>query len=758
MSSVARAPLREPIAPYADYPPLIDINEGIEKGKSLADVWEVAWSSRWLIVMTTILCLAAGLLYTIAQPFVFEAKELIEIQEPNRNFLNLKNIEANAIALSGDAYVQNQMRILQSRVLRAETMAYLRKAPARESLARPDRLSSWMEKLGMKPLWPAPSRESAIVMAANTLKVRDLNSTSMVEITCESTDPRIAAEYAHALVSVYIEQSLDNRYSSHQQTTNWLQRQLADLRNTLQKSETQLQDYARASGLLMTSSGENSVAEEKLRQLQQELSSATATRMANESRYSIATSAKPDTLPDVLNDGNLRAYQQKRTDLRSRQLELSAHYRPDYPTMQQLNEQIAQLGETLRTEQANILGRIKNEYDQSKIRERMLQNAHAAQSKIVTDQSSKLIYYKLLSREADTNRQLYENMLQQVKEAGVASAMRATHVRMVEPAVPANSPHSPSLTRNLLIALTSGLFLGVGFVVFRDQMDQRLRNPGNDLRNLQVPQLGVVLSAGPRGRAKLPGSKLLGLTPDSDVMRELEEDPPLELTTWSASPSPLVESFRAVLASLVSADNSNRILAFTSPYPREGKTTVIANLAVAMADIGKRVLLIDADLRQPRLHAIFGLGNASGLSNLITNTQAIETLPVSSLSAETSIENLRLLPSGPGTPSIAKLLYSSWLDRLLLRLRDEYDFILIDTPPMLSVPDARILARRADGVVLVLRSGHTTKVMAKAAVERLMDDGIPIVGTVLNDWSPAKARRSYYPGYYHYSDPHGPKN
>ncbi|HYO82393.1 MAG TPA: CpsD/CapB family tyrosine-protein kinase, partial [Bryobacteraceae bacterium] len=212
-------------------------------------------------------------------------------------------------------------------------------------------------------------------------------------------------------------------------------------------------------------------------------------------------------------------------------------------------------------------------------------------------------------------------------------------------------------------------------------------------------------------------------------------------------------SFRGVLTSLLSPENKSKVIIFTSPHPQEGKTTVISNLAVALAEIDRKVLLIDADLRQPRLHTVFGVTNAYGLSDLISQPKALETLPIASLSKETSIYGLRLLPSGPGAISIPKVLYSTWMDKLFDRLRQEYDMVLIDTPPMMTVPDARILARKADAAVLVLRSNHTTKSVARAAVERLIEDGTPILGTVLNDWSPKSSKsRNHYNGFYYYDD------
>ncbi|MDZ4796666.1 MAG: polysaccharide biosynthesis tyrosine autokinase [Bryobacteraceae bacterium] len=711
----------------------------------LLEIWELLVSNKWIIIAVTLICGLAGLLFSLPQQYVYQARELIELQEINPKFLNLPQLDPNAQSGTTEAYVQNQVRILQSRVLRAETARVVRITAPKKASYRSDRFSEMLISLGLKPLWPGPTRDSAVQMASTSLKVHEINNTSIVELVCESTDPEIAASFAGALVRQYMQRSSDDRWSSFQQTSSFLGRQVKELREQLQKSESQMQDYARQSGLLVTS-GQTNVAEEKLKQIQQELSSASGQRMLTDSRYQIAKASPPDTIPDVLADSTLRGYQTRRTDLKGQLAELSIVFKDDHYKIQQLKEQVAEIDAVIRATRNDILERMKNENDQSRMREQMLQKAYAQQTGVVSDQSSKLTYYNLLKREADTNRQLYDSMLQQVKEAGVASALRTDHARIIEPAQPPSDPSKPETAKNIIIGLSSGLCLGVAFVALRQQADRKLRDPGDGLRSLRVPALGVILSGGGKDSPRLLAGSGLGLADAG----ELDSPTPIELTTWSATPSAVAESFRGVLTSLLSLDPHRKVFVFTSPNPREGKTTVISNLAVSLAEIDKKVLLIDADLRKPRLHGVFGISNAWGLSDVISEGKAMDSLPVSTFAKETSIPNLRLLPSGPGTASIAKLLYSSALDRLLIKLREEYDIILIDTPPMLTIPDARVIARKSDGVVLVLRAGQTTKAVAHAAVERLMDDNIQIVGTVLNDWDPKNSRRSYYNSFYYY--------
>jgi capsular exopolysaccharide synthesis family protein len=533
------------------------------------------------------------------------------------------------------------------------------------------------------------------------------------------------------------------RWQTSQKTGEWLTRQLQDLKIKLERAEDELQRYARDTGLLYTGEKE-SVAEEKLKQVQQELSRAQAERTAKQSQYELASMAAPDSLPQILDDRSLGDYQAKLTDLRRELAELSSTLTASHPKVQKVQAQITTLEAAFNRQRANVLARIRNEYDAAERRERLLARDYAAQSKVVSDQAARAVHYNILKREVDTNREVYEAMLQKVKEYGIASAMQAANVRVVDAAKPPRLPYKPNYPLNSALGLMGGLFMGVMFVVIRERADRSIQSPGDTPYYLDVPELGVIPCAHAR---RLTGYHHKGAE---------NEQTNVELVTAKKTASMVGESFRAALTSILFTGKNGdqpRVIVLTSPGPKEGKTTVASNLGLALAEIHRKVLLIDADLRKPRLHEIFKLPNDWGLSDLL---QGKESNPFhKSLVTGTGYGELYLIPAGSPTQQAGSLVHSPKMAELLAGLRQEFDTILIDTPPMLTMVDARVLGRLADGVILVVRSRQTTREMAQAAAQRFAEDGTPVLGTILNDWNPKATAGGYY-GYYrgYYSRPY----
>jgi succinoglycan biosynthesis transport protein ExoP len=349
-----------------------------------------------------------------------------------------------------------------------------------------------------------------------------------------------------------------------------------------------------------------------------------------------------------------------------------------------------------------------------------------------------------LEREVDNNRQLYDSMLQHVKEAGVASALHASNVRVVDPAKPPIRPYKPSLFLNSILGLFSGGFFGLIFIVLRERADRSIQAPGEASLYLDVPELGVIPSADAE-RSRSFAYYRQGRGAETKTTEKENRQSPVELVTWKRQPSVLADSFRFTLASILYiGENGNRphVIALTSANPQEGKATVASNLALALAEIGRRVLLIDGDLRKPRMHEIFHVSNAWGLSDLLEGTKPPAGSEATAI--ETAYGGLYVLPAGSAASSISNLLYSPRALELLQRMRQEFDMVIIDTPPMLQMPDARVLGRLADGIILVVRAARTTKEAAVAATQRLMEDGTRVLGTVLNEWDPRKTSRSLY--------------
>ena len=399
-----------------------------------------------------------------------------------------------------------------------------------------------------------------------------------------------------------------------------------------------------------------------------------------------------------------------------------------------------------------MLKRIRNDFESSQRREQLLMNDYVVQNRLVADQSSRGIRYDILKREVDTNRQIYEALLQRVKEAGITAAMRASNISVVDAAMPPLFPYKPNLMTNLGMGLIFGLVIGVGFVIIRERADRSIQTPGEASQYLNLMELGVIPSA------KLEASTSTGysraIVPVNNGGINLPER--VELVTCQRRLSMLAESFRATLASILFAWQGREcpIMVLTSAAPAEGKTMVTTNLALAMSETHRKVLLIDADLRKPRMHHVFSLENTAGLSDLLKQTEPLTDFAVEAAAQTTEIPGVDVITSGPGASNLSNLLYSARVPELFRIVRQKYDAVLIDTPPMLQMPDARILARHSDGVILVLRAGRTTRDTAVLTKDRFMDDGTPVLGTILNDWN-AKTRsgsgyHGYYKGYYEY--------
>jgi succinoglycan biosynthesis transport protein ExoP len=343
-----------------------------------------------------------------------------------------------------------------------------------------------------------------------------------------------------------------------------------------------------------------------------------------------------------------------------------------------------------------------------------------------------------LQREVDGNREFYEAMSRRADEAGVASTVRQSNVRLVGPAEPPAHPYKPNVPLNLLMGMFGGLTLAIGYVMLQEQTNSSLRTPGEAGAYLTLPELGAIPKA-ENGRFT-PLGFLGGGNGKSHVERASLEQPS----------SGVSESFRATLASILSTSHNGdhpRILVVTSSRPMEGKTTVVSNLGIALAEIGNKVLLIDADLRRPRLHKVFDQINSWGLSDVLREKNAIEELPLEVLVKKTAVPRLHLLPSGTSTDNIFGLLCSGRMARLLPRFRQEFDYVLVDAPPCLEFADARIIARYAERLLLVVRADYTDKKTAQAAVQRLLLDGIPVMGVIFNYWDPTHTDLYGYAGY-----------
>ncbi len=473
-------------APYAEV--LDEPGPGL-----LLEYWDIIRRHWTALMVAAFIGLLAALLFTLPQTPVYRARASLEIQNLNENFLNMREVNptTNDPGSSPPEYdLQTQVQILQSESVLDRVIARLNLAQRFAAERQRSRLSAWHKLLGLPEPRPA-TREDLLRRVSKNLTIQAEAKTRLVEISYNSSDPQLAADFSNALTAEYIQQNLEARWKTTQQTGEWLTRQMEDVRIKLEKSEDELQTYANATGLLFTSEEDN-IAEEKLHQLQEELSKAQADRVEAQSKYESASKAPAESLPEVLDDKTLGEIQVRLTDLRRQLAELSAALTPAHPAVKKVQAQVATLESAMEAKRGAIVQRIQNEYQAAQRRENLLARNYAAQAQLVSEQAEKVAHYNILKREVDTNRDLYDSMLRSVQEAGVSSALRASNVRVVDTAFPPTRVYRPSYPLNLALGLLAGCFFGVAFVVIGERADCSIQAPGEAGLSLGVPELGVI--------------------------------------------------------------------------------------------------------------------------------------------------------------------------------------------------------------------------------------------------------------------------
>jgi capsular exopolysaccharide synthesis family protein len=722
----------------ADYP-----NARFEEpagSRGLLEYWHILRRRKFMVSAIALASALAGALAVLPQPVVYIGRTTVEVQGMNESFMNMNQVDPQAGTgsyLPTESNIQTQIQIIESNSLRQRASNRMGREMTPLTPPQSDRLNPIRARLRVIPEDAMEFSRDAIERCALTVKGAPLKGSRVIEIRCESTSPELAAGFLNNLASEYMDQTLEFRVKSAQRVGKWMVDRLEEAKTKLEQSENRLHAYVRADGVPLTEQ-KDTLADSKLRQLQGELSAIQADRIAKQTRLEMASDSPPESLSDVLDDANLRGYQAKITDLRRQLADLTTTLAPGNYKVKRVEAQIAEVESAMNKEIASIQQRIRNEYTAALQREKLLSSAHVVQSRVVAGQTARNLDHDLLKREVETNRQLYNVLLQQVNLAGVAAAAPATTVRVIDPATPPVRPSRPILWLYSLLGLMSGVIAGCGIAFVRERMDASVRQPGQTGLLVDVPELGVIPSSPHTG-----GRRLLGFR----QKQESNGGGRLDLEAWQGKASLLADSYRAVLSSILFESVRGirpRVIVVTSPGQREGKTTISANLATALAEVLGRVCLVDGDLRKPRVHEIFGLEAQSGLAEALRDTVPVEDYAMEQLARPTDIPRLFVLTSGVAGTGAGSLFFSPRMQQLMERLRREFDVVVVDTPPMLGLPDTRTLARVADGVILVVRAGVTDQSFVVAARRNLHDDNTPLLGTILNDWDPKSGFHGQY--------------
>jgi len=712
----------------------------------LDELASTVWRHRNLLFAFGSAGLAIAILASLFSTTIYRARTAIRLQIPPDPYATVStqspSSEGEEVSTS-ESYVQNEIKVLQSDSL-AERVADRLDAqfrPGREKL----RISSPLQKILthlMRRERPSPE-QARILSIHRVVNIHTSLKSQVVEIYFDSTDPIRAAAGANAVVSEYISMNKDAQTKSAQDRTEWLSSQISDLKTKLDRENQELKAFASAAGLIY-SANQGALAEQRVSEIQSQLTRAEADRAAMQSRYETALSDAPDSTPKGTNDALLEGasdplLHEYQTNLVAAEKELGtlrSVYTQENYKVADAEARVAQIQASIQRERYSLLDRLRTKYQSTVSLQSSIESAYRAQTQKLQSQSADVFRYNTLKHDLDTTQHLYDSLLQKIKEAEIASSLKTTNVRLIDPARPPTTPYSPN--RPMDGAIGSGLGILVG------------------LLTILIHSRGAV----PRGvnaQSMLPLLRELGSIPDASSIPGISEThslalawnqptpPTLEMTTWDAH-GPLTEAYSSIISSILFSPrcaSKHRALAVTSVDPQEGKTTIITTIAMMLAECHDRVLLIDADLRRPSLHRVFDQCNDTGLTSLLAKDKSITSDELVHFYRRTQFTGLYLLPSGPGVPSITPLLRSPRIADLLALARHDFDWVLIDTPPTSLFFDARALGRLSDSVILVFDEQRARCDALTATCRQFTEDGTNILGTIRNRADLRHGRRAY---------------
>jgi succinoglycan biosynthesis transport protein ExoP len=684
--------------------------------------------------------LLLSVLYTLVAHKVYMSQVILEVTGINNDFMSSKEVDPTNNQSTPDEYIETQTKLLKSPPVVQRTAVVMGPKVPGAIAANQGIFGTIRGWVGDAPAATNAEGEAVVFNMLEDAKVKVDGTSDLITVTVLGPEAQLTADTANTLVDQFTQQAQDARGYASGNTNKFLTTQLSDARKKLQDAENALQEYARQTGIVIPSETQESVAADKLRQIQTDLAKAETDEADTKAQVETSKSAPAESMPQVLDDPTLRDNRARLADLRRQLSDLSVTLTPQNYKIQQLNAQIADLEQQSVQHRSNIIRRLGVQNSETSRRKELLTRAYNQQLGVVSDQSVKEVRYNILKKEVDANRDLYQSMLQRVKQASIVAALKASDVRVVSPATPAKTTFRPSLPLNLGLGALLGLVVAGCYTLLRERNDASLRSPGQSVKHLNVPELAVIPSAriGNSERIPLTLRNLNGangaLEAKNGLLAASSAAVDKEMVQWCQDETMMADAYRSAITSiLLSRVNgiSPRVILVTSPRPKAGKTTTVANLGISLAEIGRRVLLIDGDLRRPRLGKLFGLQFATGLSDALL-AEGNGTITLDSVVRPSTVPGLYVLPGGSEPANISKLLHSTYLDSLIELARSEYDFVLIDSPPMMGMADARLLSRNADGVILISRAGETSPEQLGEARERLADDGTPVIGTILN--------------------------
>lgn len=688
----------------------------------LREYWAIIVRQKWVVAAIVALALLAGLAFTLLATPQYTAVTRIEISRQQQQITNVEAVDEADRTFDAEFY-DTQYELLRTRPVAERVARELRLATRPEFFAAhglDESNTPFLESNGgTSSREDIDQREAAAVdLLLSHVSINPVARSALVDIAYTSADPAISAQIANNWAEQFIAESIDRRYESTAEARKFLERRLAELLRDVEASERKLVTYANENNIVVLEQVEQdgktvrspTLASRNLSAMNEALNTATAERYLAESRANNGSGA------DTSNNQSIATLRSRRAELQTQYAQLMVRFEPAYPAARALQEQIAIVDQAIAREESRVRGGAQEEFRAALEREQNLRARVDTLTDQLRNQERARIQYNLYQNEVDTNRALYEGVLQRYREIGVAS-VAASNISIVDQAQIPSSPSSPNLPINMLIALFAGFALASVAVFALEQLDEGIRDPSDITPTTGLPLLGAIPSN----------------DEESEDINDVIRDPKSDLS----------EAYFTVRSNLAMSTSHGvpRSFMVTSSRPAEGKSTSSYALANVLARTGKQVILVDADMRSPSAHGMFGTTNERGFSDFLTGNDDIAQLV-----KETDVANLSLMTAGRTPPSAAELLSTDRASLMVQKLLERYDHVVVDAPPMLGLADAPLLSRALEGVIYVIEARGVPARGINISLERLYDSNAHLLGAIMTKFS-GKDSSQYGYGY-----------
>ncbi len=685
-----------------------------------ASLWRIIRSRRWTVAAFTLVVVTIVVAASLLMKPQYEAVgRVVFHRENDTGVLGFKGVDTSLLEDPEDrAAIDTQIGILQTDALAMQVIHDLR-------LDKNPKFAGRVEQSG--------NEDRLVPSFHKNLTISKVKGTRLIEIQFRSTDAKLAADVVNELAKAYVDQFYRSQFQASTQISEFLANQLKELQSKVEESQQKLINYQKENGIFGLDDKQNIVTA-KLDDLNRELTAAEADRVQKEVNYRLARLGQPELIARLGSESLITKLRAQQADLENQMAQASVQLGPAHPKISELSKQIAQTRQSVDAEVRRIGEQITYEYKSSVERERMLRNALEAQKQAADKLSANAIQGNILKHEFETNRKLYEDLLQKQKEVSISASLKPSNIWIVDPARPPRRPAEPNILRNFALSLLFGILGGVLMAFGLGKMNEKISTLEQAVVASPLPSLGVVPLLGAR--------KKNGASPQ---INDADGSVKPELVSALRPMSMTAESYKAIVTSILLSHRTHpAVILVTSALPGEGKTTVSTNLAIVLARLRRRVLLVDTDLRRPSIHRAMRLSAKAGLGALLRKSAPFDELVVGCA----DVPNLYVLPAGPiNLQEDTELLVSGFKD-LVERWREQFDHIIIDTPPVLAMTDAVRMSVEADSVILVIRSGQIGKDEFLRAQDVLLKVNARLTGFVLNGAELDSSDFRYFYGYY----------